>query len=83
MVSRGWFALLHKGKYYRILCIGDCYPDSLGLNLVEELLKPTSDEDFHELLNTWRQLLDLGTVTEPLDDSPFRSEEHTSELQSP
>ena len=71
MGTRGWFVLLHKGKYYRVFCNYDCYPDGLGLKLVEELLKPTSDEDFHELLNIWRQLLDLGNVTEPKDDCPF------------
>lgn len=72
MGTRGWLVFLHRGRYYRIHCSYDCYPDRLGAWLVEELLKA---DNLDELLSRWKRLLDLG--------SPAENSERYVVLESP
>jgi hypothetical protein len=58
MGTRGWFALLHKGRYYRVFHHNDCYFNGLGAMLEEEL----KSMDLATLLNLWRTLLDLAVI---------------------
>jgi hypothetical protein len=58
MGTRGWFALLHKRRYYRVFQSHDCYFSSLGAELEAEL----KSMDLATLLNLWRTLLDLAVI---------------------
>jgi hypothetical protein len=62
MGTRGWFALLHKGRYYRVYQNGDCYFDGLGKGLEAEL----KSMDLSALLNLWRTLLDLAVIQDEM-----------------
>ena len=60
MGTGGWFALLHKGRYYRVRRYYDSYFSGLGTS-IEKKLKQAS-HDLAALLRLWGSLLDLGTV---------------------
>jgi hypothetical protein len=62
MGTSGWFALLHKGRYYRVHHHYDCYFFSLGRKLEEEL----KSMDLTTLLNIWRTLLDLAVIEDAM-----------------
>jgi hypothetical protein len=62
MGTRGWFALLHKGRYYRVYQNYDCYFSHLGANLEAEL----KSMDLATLLNIWRTLLDLAVIQDAM-----------------
>jgi hypothetical protein len=62
MGTRGWFALLHKGRYYRVYHHYDCYFSGLGAMLEAEL----KSMDLATLLNLWRTLLDLAVIQDAM-----------------
>jgi hypothetical protein len=66
MGTRGWFALLHKGRYYRVLQNCDCYFHGLGRQLEEEL----KSMDLSALLNLWMTLLDLAVIQDEMLSPP-------------
>jgi tRNA A-37 threonylcarbamoyl transferase component Bud32 len=62
MGTSGWFALLHKGRYYRVHQHYDCYFSGLGAELEKEL----KSMDLETLLNLWRTLLDLAVIQDAM-----------------
>ena len=59
MGTRGWFAFLYKGEYYRVYNHWDSYFTGLGVKLVNELIAGGSD-----FLAALRTLLELAVVEE-------------------
>ena len=68
MGTRGYRVYRHKGRYYIYYSPGDSYPQRLGLQLLHEIPRNVSKEEFEEWLRKTREYVYAQRDSKELND---------------
>jgi hypothetical protein len=80
MVTRGFKVYRHKGRYYVYYNHYDSYPEGLGLELLHEIPRNVSKEEFEGWLRKTREHVYAQRNSQLLND-PINSYNHVSNEQ--